>query len=98
MAARIRLAAVPLLPGAEALSAAGHGSTLLPMNRAVAARMVFARGPRTDLLFDPQTAGGLLAAVPAGQAQALLAELQAAGEPAAIIGQIEPGAPCLIVE
>jgi len=98
MAARIRLAAVPLLPGAEALSAAGHGSTLLPMNRAVAARMVFARGPRTDLLFDPQTAGGLLAAVPAGQAEALLAELIAAGEPAAIIGQIEPGAPCLIVE
>ncbi|GGH59328.1 selenide, water dikinase SelD [Frigidibacter albus] len=98
VAARISLAAVPLLPGAEALAAAGHGSTLLPMNKAVAARMVFAKGPRADLLFDPQTAGGLLAAVPAGQAEALLAELIAAGEPTAIIGHIELGAPCLIVE
>jgi len=98
VAARISLAAVPVLPGAEALSVAGHGSTLLPMNRAVAGRMVFTKGPRADLLFDPQTAGGLLAAVPGGQAEALLAALQAAGEPAAIIGHIEPGVPCLIVE
>ncbi|CAM5275741.1 selenide, water dikinase SelD [Frigidibacter albus] len=98
VAARIRLAAVPVLPGAEALSAAGHGSTLLPMNRAAAVRMVFSKGPRADLLFDPQTAGGLLAAVPGGQASGLLAALVAAGEPAAIIGRIEPGAPCLIVE
>ena len=97
VAARICLAAVPVLPGAEALAAAGHGSTLLPMNRAAAGRMVFTRGPRADLLFDPQTAGGLLAAVPGGQAETLLAALHAAGEPAAIIGHIEPGAPCLIV-
>ncbi|MBC7139671.1 MAG: selenide, water dikinase SelD [Defluviimonas sp.] len=97
LAARIRLAEVPVLAGAEALAAAGHGSTLLPMNRAVAARMVLPAGPRAELLFDPQTAGGLVAAVPADQAPALLAGLRAAGEPAAIIGHTEAGAPFLSV-
>lgn len=97
VAARIDLAAVPVLEGAEALAAAGHGSTLLPMNRAASARMWMPTGPRADLLFDPQTAGGLLAAVPPDQAPALLAALREAGEPAAIIGHIEEGAPFLSV-
>jgi len=43
------------------------------------------------LLFDPQTAGGLLAAVPAAQAQTILTKLQDAGEPAAIIGEVTDG-------
>lgn len=98
VAAELDLAALPLLPGAEALAAAGHGSTLLPANRAVMARMFFTEGPRTDLLFDPQTAGGLLAAVPEDRAEETLAALHAAGErDAAIIGRIVAGAPFLTV-
>lgn len=91
--AEIDLAAVPLLPGAEALAAAGHGSSLLPANLAATAGRVLAPpGPRTDLLYDPQTAGGLLAAVPAREAAALLAALAEAGVAAARIGQMtEPG-------
>jgi selenide,water dikinase len=44
-------------------------------------------------MFDPQTAGGLLAAVDATDAERLLAELRAAGYPAALVGQMveEPG-------
>ncbi len=96
-AAQITLTDVPVLPGAEALAAAGHASSLAPANRAVAARMAFSESARAALLFDPQTAGGLLAAVPGDQATALLARLQGAGETAAIIGQITARGPFLTV-
>lgn len=91
-AATISLAAIPLLPGAESLAAAGHASSLAPDNRAATAwRMTAPATPRAALLHDPQTAGGLLAAVPAAQAETLLAALTAAGEPAAIIGHVTDG-------
>ncbi|QXT40681.1 selenide, water dikinase SelD [Gymnodinialimonas ceratoperidinii] len=62
--AEVTLADVPLLPGAEALAAQGIRSSLWAQNRA----SVPADAPatsRADLMFDPQTAGGLLAAIPA---------------------------------
>ncbi|OYX44123.1 MAG: selenide, water dikinase SelD [Rhodobacterales bacterium 32-67-9] len=98
VAARISLSHVPLLPGAEALAAAGHGSTLLPANRGAMTRMFLTESPRADLLFDPQTAGGLLAAVPAAVALDLAHRLRAIGESPAIIGEVLAGAPFLTVE
>ncbi len=97
LAATLDLAAIPLLPGAQALAEAGHGSSLLPANRQAAARMGMTESPTTDLLFDPQTAGGLLAAVAADQAPAVLAALQAEGEAAAIIGHLAEGNPFITV-
>ncbi len=97
-AARIDLTFVPLLPGAEELSASGHGSTLLPANKAVMSRMFLTESPRADLLFDPQTAGGLLAAVPASHARDIVARLRDSGEAATIIGAVEEGEPFLTVE
>jgi len=87
--AEITLDAVPLLRGAEALAARGVRSTLEPQNRA-ALEPVMAPpdGARAALLFDPQTAGGLLAAVDAGEADALLTRLAEAGIPAVRIGQL----------
>ncbi len=96
--ATLQLADLPLLPGAEDLAAAGHGSSLLPANiAACAGRITAPPGPRTELLYDPQTAGGLLAAVPEGQADAVLSALRAAGAPAARIGTLVAGAPMLRV-
>ena len=89
-------ARVPSLPGAADCVAAGHLSSLHAANaRALAAveagsaRDWAARDARWPLLVDPQTAGGLLAGVPAGAAEACVAELRAAGYAgAAVIGRV----------
>ncbi|MCL3880784.1 selenide, water dikinase SelD [Marivita sp. GX14005] len=92
LAATLRMADIPLLPGAEALSAAGEHSSLYPSNREGFDHI--ADTPATRLLFDPQTGGGLLVAVPQEQAQALLSQLHAAGlDRAAIIGHLHDGPP-----
>jgi selenide,water dikinase len=44
------------------------------------------------VLFDPQTSGGLLAAVRPEDGEALVSELRAQGLPAAIVGEILPKA------
>ncbi len=91
VAADLALEALPLLPGAEALAAAGEASSLAPQNRAACLGRITGplTSPRVALLFDPQTCGGLLAAVPAKAAPALLAALPAARA----IGQITAGPP-----
>jgi len=82
-------AQVPVMAGAAALSARGVRSTLFADNQ-TGAGMVGGAVP--DLAFDPQTAGGLLAAVAADSASDLLRDLTEAGYTAAIIGQITDGA------
>ncbi len=85
---------LPLLPGAEALAAAGQASSLAPANRAATlGRVAFPDTPRAALMWDPQTGGGLLAAVPADRAAAVLSALSAAGEPGWQIGTVTKGPP-----
>ncbi|WP_445943304.1 selenide, water dikinase SelD, partial [Roseicyclus sp.] len=87
--AEVWLAQVPLLPGALRLSEAGLRSTLFAQNQAaLAGRVALADTPLGALVFDPQTAGGLLAAVPADLAAGLVARLRAKGHDAAQIGQV----------
>ncbi|MCX7286773.1 MAG: selenide, water dikinase SelD [Rhodobacterales bacterium] len=96
--ATLRLDDIPLMPGAMELSAAGHGSSLQPANlSAVSWQMTASDDPRVALLSDPQTCGGLLAAVPADRAEALVAALRAEGHEAAVIGEVTPGNPHLTV-
>jgi selenide,water dikinase len=82
---------VPLLDGARETVALGIFSSLQPQNvrlrRAIKELEIGAKHPRYPLLFDPQTAGGLLAAVPLGEAESCVAALHAAGYAAAdVIG------------
>jgi selenide,water dikinase len=67
----LHLAAVPLLDGARETLAMGIFSSLQPQNvrlrRAIRNLDEAARHPLYPMLFDPQTAGGLLASVRAGR-------------------------------
>ncbi|PID35153.1 MAG: hypothetical protein CR964_01180 [Rhodobacterales bacterium] len=95
--ARLTRDAIALFPGALELARAGHGSTLTPANRA-AFTIQGAEGPRDGLLFDPQTAGGFLAAVAADQSAALLAQLHALGHEAAHIGILTEDSEKIFIE
>ncbi len=91
--AELWLQALPVLPGAEECVAAGISSSLAPANvrlrRALRNQEAFVTHPRYPLLFDPQTAGGLLASVPQAQVDACVAELKAAGYAhTAVIGRV----------
>lgn len=82
-AATLRLDEVPVLEGALETVRAGIVSSLQPQNlrlrRAVAGADAAAGDARFPLLFDPQTAGGLLAAVPAARVGECLASLREGG-------------------
>lgn len=87
LAANLRLDDLPLLDGAARLAAAGHASSIAGANRAAVAHLLhMPDDPRAELLFDPQTAGGLLAAVPDSIVLELVERLQEAGYSAARIG------------
>ena len=89
----IEAAAVPLLPGARELVAhnlpaggrtnAQHFGTGVALAREIDADLV-------QLLYDPQTSGGLLAAVAPEHAQCAEAALGAAGVRAARVGAVAP--------
>ena len=91
--AEVSLSALPLLDGALETVAAGIVSSLQPANvrlrRALRSQEAWVNHPRYPLIFDPQTAGGLLASVPADQAEACVADLRALGYGrACVIGRI----------
>ena len=91
--AHIQLSALPVLDGAVETVAAGIVSSLQPANvrlrRALRNQADFVNHPRYPLIFDPQTAGGLLASVPAVDAAACVSALKALGYAhTAIIGVV----------
>jgi selenide, water dikinase len=89
--ATVAIDRVPLIDGARETVELGIFSSLQPQNvrlrRAIGEVETAAKHPRYPLLFDPQTSGGLLAAVPLGEAERCVAALRAADYAAAeVIG------------
>ena len=93
LGALIDLDALPVLPGALETIETGILSTLQPKNERFAAQVEATTRQREQaefaLLFDPQTAGGLLAGVPRDNVRACVAELVAQGYPdTAVVGEV----------
>ena len=93
--------ALPVHPRFFDLVRAGVSTGCTPKNRDyVAPRLELVRPfapEEQELLFDPQTSGGLLVALPAESAAGYLAELAATGHTAAEIGEVVEGPPRLEV-
>ncbi len=92
LAAELVLDDLPALDGALELLARGERSTFHEQNRRLSRAFSGETGPRFELLFDPQTAGGLLLGVPPDRLEAVLSELRAAGDEPAVIGAARQGA------
>lgn len=93
----LKMDAIPILEGAMDCVSAGILSSLQPANlrlrRAIADLVKLSSHPLFPLLFDPQTAGGLLAGVPQHKAALCLSELHALGySDAQIIGNVQADA------
>ena len=90
VSAEVSLARVPLLPGARECAERGMVPGGTARNEAFAGGWVDGLDTLGEaeraLLFDPQTSGGLLMAVPRAAVAGLLARLAAAGVPATAIG------------
>ena len=90
---------LPLLPGVTAI-AAQNRSGGMGTNREHFESLVTAEGvdPAVmDICYDPQTSGGLLAAVDAASAEAIAAALADAGVPTAVVGDVRAGAPHILL-
>ena len=83
--------ALPALPGARECLEAGYRSSLHGSNAAALASLD-GRESVPDwmqaLIVDPQTAGGLLAAIPASAGERCLADLRSAGYPAVVVARV----------
>ncbi len=93
----LNLRDLPVLPGARETLAQGILSSLYGQNVRAAGgisnSIAHRHHPDYPLLFDPQTAGGLLATVPAARAKDCLASLRQRGYTAAVqIGTVTPTA------
>jgi len=93
--------ALPALPGALELARAGVETDGGTHNRRfVAEDLVVADGVAPEIValaHDPQTSGGLLAAVPSDRLEQVLGDLRAAGVETWAIGRVDPGAGVALV-
>lgn len=101
MSAKLRLSAVPVIPGVEALAKFSIPGGTRANLKYVSGKTVWAEGITEEeklILADAQTSGGLLIAVAPDKLDALLAGLTARGvETRAVIGEISAGEPGKIV-
>lgn len=93
LSACIEAAALPRLPSVRHFAEEFYLTAAAQRNRNAAAGRIRFNGAdfaTEELVFDPQTSGGLLFAVRAEDAAALLRDIAAHGLPCGIIGELQP--------
>jgi len=98
---RLNMGDIALLPGTIEYARKGVFPGGMERNREYYSQWLRVEGElaqhERDLLFDPQTSGGLLMSVAADRAGALLADLQESGEDAFVLGEVSLGRGNIIV-
>ncbi|MBT8339061.1 MAG: selenide, water dikinase SelD [Desulfatitalea sp.] len=94
-ALHLQMAALPIMDQALAMYRKGMTTGSNAFNRQLATGHLVWEGQwperHQEILFDPQTSGGLLVALPEADAEQLVASLKAIGSPAAhVIGRVAP--------
>jgi selenide,water dikinase len=97
---RLDYSSLPVYPGAVEMYRKGEGTGSNLPNRAMVADSMVLRAslspPEEQILFDPQTSGGLLLSIPAEEADELARALEAAGVAvAARVAEVLEGPPAL---
>ena len=92
VSATLYLSRLPLLPGTASLMQDGLRSSAHPFNSQVGAKLrvddAARQHPVLPTLYDPQTSGGLIIALPQAQAKDFVNQLHELGDPsAAVIGE-----------
>ena len=89
----VDISKMPYFPEALNLAKNGRITGGGRKNRAYLAENVAFEGaasPMQEILFDPQTSGGLLLSLPANEAKQLASELEASGITAAVVAEVVP--------
>ena len=95
--AKLNISNVPFFDGAEELALIGVRSSIFRDNNNVKNKMSFVPSAKMNLLFDPQTSGGLLAAISKDTVDDVLVQLRSKNYCAALIGTLGAGAPFITV-
>jgi selenide,water dikinase len=83
--------ALPIIPGVLEMASKNKSGGMATNREHFAAEIEFGHGvseDRRDVIFDPQTSGGLLISVAVSQAQQVMASLQKAGIQAVFVGSV----------
>ena len=92
--------ALPIIPGVLAIAAQNRSGGMQTNKEHFAPGMEILAGvpdDRRDLVFDPQTSGGLLISVAAESAEAVMTNMQNVGIPAVFVGSVKKASTSRIV-
>ena len=88
---------IPVYPGANNLIAKDIRTSIFENNYMYSERMIVKTPANTDILFDPQTSGPLLATVPKSKVKGVITSGKKLGFECKVIGELTNGKPYIEV-